>query len=205
MPASSDNRLTYGDLGNTCLHLCVDMQKMFAGNTDWHMPWMPRVLPKVCDIVAARPDRTIFTRFIPAQKPGEGHGTWRRYYKKWSSMTIDKLGPEMLELVPPLAEFAPSAEIVDKHVYSPWIETALHHRLKERGIDTLVISGGETDVCVLATVLGAVDRGYRVVIATDALCSSTDETHDAMLSIYHHRYGSQVETVTADVILKDWN
>jgi nicotinamidase-related amidase len=66
------------------------------------------------------------------------------------------------------------------------------------------VSGGETDVCVLATVLGAVDRGYRVVVATDALCSSSDETHDAMMTLYHNRYGQQVETVTTDIILENW-
>jgi hypothetical protein len=54
--------------------------------------------------------------------------------------------------------------------------------------------GGETEVCVLATVLGAIDIGYRVVIATDALCSSADATHNAMLEIYHGRFGMQVET-----------
>jgi nicotinamidase-related amidase len=32
-----------------------------------------------------------------------------------------------------------------------------------RDIDTLVIIGGETDECVLAAVLGAIDFGYRVV------------------------------------------
>jgi nicotinamidase-related amidase len=67
------------------------------------------------------------------------------------------------------------------------------------------VSGGETDVCVLATVLGAVDRGYRVVVATDALCSSSDETHDAMMTLYHNRYGQQVETVTTNTILDSWN
>jgi spore maturation protein CgeB len=41
-----------------------------------------------------------------------------------------------------------------------------------------VISGGETDVCVLAAVMDAVDAGYRVVLAADALCSVSDESHD---------------------------
>jgi nicotinamidase-related amidase len=45
--------------------------------------------------------------------------------------------------------------------------------------DTLIVSGGETDICLLATVRGAVDRGYRVALATDALCSSSNETHEA--------------------------
>ena len=56
--------------------------------------------------------------------------------------------------------------------------------LRRRQTDALVISGAETDVCVLAAVLGAVDFGYRVVLATDALCSSSDATHDALLTLY---------------------
>ncbi len=53
-------------------------------------------------------------------------------------------------------------------------------------------------VCVLAGVLGAVDRGYRVVVPTDALCSSSDRTHDALLTLYRERYGQQVETVPSE-------
>ena len=39
---------------------------------------------------------------------------------------------------------------------------------------------------------------------TDALCSSADETHDAMMNIYMNRFGEQVETVTTDTILESW-
>jgi nicotinamidase-related amidase len=119
-------------------------------------------------------------------------------------MTISHLGREMVELVPELRRFVPPARVIDKKVYSPWLEGNLDNLLRDTAIDTLVVSGGETDVCVLATVLGAVDRGYRVVVATDALCSSTDETHDAMMTLYHNRYGQQVETVTTDTILDSW-
>jgi nicotinamidase-related amidase len=98
----------------------------------------------------------------------------------------------------------PPAEVVDKRVYSPWVEPGLHDRLRARGVDTLVITGAETDVCVLAAVLGAVDRGYRVVVPTDALCSSSDRTHDALLTLYRERYGQQVETVPSEEILRSW-
>lgn len=70
--------------------------------------------------------------------------------------------------------------------------------------DTLVITGGETDVCVLATVLGAIDFGYRVVLVTDALCSSSDATHDALLTVYHQRFAQQVETVEMETVLSNW-
>ena len=32
----------------------------------------------------------MFTRFIPARRPGEGEGIWRRYYERWASMTIER-------------------------------------------------------------------------------------------------------------------
>jgi nicotinamidase-related amidase len=200
----SGNGLHYGALGKNCLHVCVDMQRMFAEQTDWHAPWMGRVTPVVRRLVEHRPERTIFTRFIPSEHPGEGQGTWKRYYERWASMTIERLGRQGLELVPELAPFVPPAEIIDKLVYSPWVEDKLQCRLQDRGIDTLVVTGGETDVCVLATVLGAVDRGYRIVVATDGLCSSSDQTHDASLTLYHSRFGQQVETATSEQILSNW-
>lgn len=196
--------LQNGPLTASCAHLCIDMQSLFAAETDWHTPWMNRVLPVVERLVEAWPERTLFTRFIPARHPGEGHGTWRRYWERWSSMTLEALPPEAVELLPSLARFTPPAEVVDKRVYSPWVDSDLHQRLQARGIDTLVVSGAETDVCVLAGVLGAVDRGYRVVVAKDAICSSSDHTHDALLALYHERYGQQVEAATAAEILGSW-
>jgi nicotinamidase-related amidase len=77
-------------------------------------------------------------------------------------------------------------------------------QLRDAGVDTLVITGGETDVCVFATMLGAIDWGFRVILVTDALCSSADETHDAMMNIYLNRFGEQVETVTTDTLLENW-
>ena len=119
-------------------------------------------------------------------------------------MTVDNIGADMVGLVPQLAAFVPPAAVLDKRVYSPWYEARLHAFLMEKHVDTLIVSGGETDVCVLSTVLGAVDHGYRVVIASDALCSSSDETHDALMSVYERRYSQQVELVNTDLILQEW-
>ena len=56
---------------------------------------------------------------------------------------------------------------------------------------------------MLAAVLGAVDLGYRVVLATDALCSSADQTHDALLTFYRQRFAQQIETAEAETILAE--
>lgn len=196
--------LIYGPPGPTAVHLCVDMQRMFAEPTDWHMPWLAKVLPKIAAIAEAHADRTIFTRFIPAQAPGRGAGMWRRYYERWASMTIERLGPGMTDIVPELSRLVPPARVHDKYVYSPWTGSDLHIQLRDAGIDTLIITGGETDVCVLSTVLGAIDWGFRVILVRDALCSSTDQTHDSMMNIYTNRFGAQVETVSTDILLDSW-
>ena len=85
VPASST--LTDKPLPPTAVHLCVDMQRLFGPATDWSLPWMPRVLPEIVRLCELGPERTIFTRFIPARRPGEGQGTWREYYEHWASMT----------------------------------------------------------------------------------------------------------------------
>ena len=196
--------IRFGPIGEEAVHICVDMQRLFAEPTEWQTPWMDRVLPRVVKLVERRPERTIFTRFIPAVEPGAGTGTWRRYFERWAAMTLSRLPPGLIDLVPPLDRFVPPARLLDKPIYSPWLSTALQTYLRRSGIDTLIVSGGETEVCVLATVMGAIDYGHRVVIATDALCSSADATHDAMLEIYGSRFGMQVETATVAEILETW-
>lgn len=98
----------------------------------------------------------------------------------------------------------PPANVLDKRVYSPWTEGDLDRFVAAWEIDTVIVTGGETDVCVLATVLGAVDRGLRVVLATDAPCSSSDATHDALMELYLSRFSQQIEAATANEVLAHW-
>ncbi len=203
--AIENHGLRFGPLGDNAFHLCVDMQNMFAGQTDWHTPWMERVLPNVERLVRRDPARTIFTRFVPAQNAEAAQGAWRQYYERWHTMTLDEIDPAMVEIVPSLADFVPPAIVFDKSTYGPWNDGALEGLLRCRRIDTLVVTGGETDVCVLGTVLGAVDRGFQVVVVGDGLCSASDETHDALMLLYSHRYGAQVETALTDEVLAQWH
>jgi len=202
MPGSSP--LRFGPLGERTVHLCVDMQNLFAEETPWNTPWMKRVLPVVTRIAERHPERTVFTRFIPARHTDELPGSWRRFYRRWADLTLERIDPRLLELVPALRRLAPPAGVVDKRVYSPFAEPALPQLLRERHVDALVITGAETDVCVLAAVIDAVDRGYRVVLAEDAICSSSDQTHDALMTLYHNRFSQQIETAEADAILEAW-
>ena len=193
-----------GPLGNGTVHICVDMQNLFSAGSPWAVPWLEEVLPAIVTIVEHAPERTIFTRFMTPESPDLARGTWADLYRAWPEVTGTNLGHEYLDLVPTLARFVPPARLLDKTCYSPWLGTGLHELVARSAIETLVVSGGETDVCVMATVLGAVDRGCRVVLATDAVCSTFNETHDALLDLYERRFTHQVETATAAEIVDGW-
>jgi nicotinamidase-related amidase len=165
---------------------------------------MERVLPVVAEIAERAPDRTVFTRFIPPYRPEDMPGTWRTYYERWRMATREYLDPGLLDLMPPLQRLVPPATVLDKPVYSAFAGHKLRDLVSERDIDTLLITGSETDMCVLATVLGAVDLGLRVVIVTDGVCSSSDEGHDSLLTLYSKRFRHQIETIDSEILFAQW-
>jgi nicotinamidase-related amidase len=186
------------------VHLCIDMQRIFSSEGPWPTPWLERVLPLVAEIVSRFPERCIFTRFITPMRPQDMPGMWQLYYEKWRDTTRERIDLRLLELLPALARFAPPAAVIEKTRYSAFAEPQLHAHLQERGVNALILTGSETDVCVLATVIGAVDLGYRVILVRDAVCSSSDRGHDALLEVYHRRYSEQIETADAQEILRSW-
>jgi nicotinamidase-related amidase len=119
-------------------------------------------------------------------------------------MVTSQLAPDMLQVVPTLARHMPPAMHFDKNRYSPWLFGDLDKTLRENGVDTLVVSGGESDVCVMATVLGAVDLGYRTIVCTDAIFGSADQTHDAAVTVFQSRFGQQLTTCTTQELLDSW-
>jgi nicotinamidase-related amidase len=191
-------------LTSRTVHLCIDMQRIFSSEGPWATPWMGRVLPVVTEIAARFPERTVFTRFITPERPEEMPGRWRCYYEKWRETTRERLDPRMLDLAPPLARLAPPATVIDKTRYSAFAGSGLLAELRKRKADGLIVTGAETDVCVLATVLDAVDLGHRVILVRDAICSSSDAGHDALLEVYHRRYSLQIETADAEDVLSRW-
>jgi len=58
---------------------------------------------------------------------------------------------------------------------------------------------------VLATVLGAMELGHRVVLVEDALCGSADRTHDLLMELYRSRFSHQIEIADCATILAAWS
>jgi nicotinamidase-related amidase len=98
---------------------------------------------------------------------------------------IDALQPQAGEIV------------IDKPGYSAFEHTALGQVLTTRGVDTLILTGITTEVCVSSTLRTAVDRGYRCFTVADACASSDAHLHAAALRMIDVEGGIFGEVVSA--------
>ena len=111
-------------------------------------------MPVAAALANRHPDSAVFTRFSPPERPDHMPGMWRRYCTRWRVPTRERLDLQRLELMTPAAGGALPA---GKTRYSAFAEPRPIEQLRQRETDALIVSGSETDVCVLATVLDAVD------------------------------------------------
>lgn len=185
------------------LHVVVDMQEVFASNPQWGFSGIHTIVPAVSRLAAAKPGQTLWTRFISAHSAEDAEGSWAALYRLWPGATL-AAGAQM-DILPALLPLVSGEDAVfDKPTYSAFHNPAFGAALKERRADTLVLSGIETDVCVLATALEAVDRGYFVVLAEDAVTSSDPDGHRQILEVIPRRLKSQLFRSDVASILEQW-
>lgn len=71
----------------------------------------------------------------------------------------------------------PDEPVIDKPGKGAFHQTDLEQVLRNNGIDTLIVGGVTTEVCVHTTIREANDRGYRCVALADACASYFPEFH----------------------------
>jgi len=191
-------------IGADAVHVCVDMQDLFAGETDWHTASIPEIVPNILRLAEHRPERTVFTRFTTPETPDQANGHWRGYYERWSSVTTSQMDPAMIDVMEAFRHLIPPARVADKPTYSAFESPAFCAILDELGCRTVICTGVETDVCVLGTVMTAMDRGYRVIVVSDGVHGSTPDSHEATLNHTYRRFEDQIEIGTTDEVIAAW-
>ncbi|MFS7943215.1 putative isochorismatase [Helianthus anomalus] len=71
--------------------------------------------------------------------------------------------------------------VVEKNTYSAFRGTGLEERLKEMGVEEVIVTGVMTNLCCETTAREAFVRGFRVFFSTDATATSMEELHEATL------------------------
>lgn len=67
--------------------------------------------------------------------------------------------------------------------------STLHASLEDREIDTVVVTGTLTNVCVESTVRDAAALGYRVILLGDGCAAMRDADHNATLHVVYRSFG----------------
>lgn len=89
-----------------------------------------------------------------------------------------------------LAELEPTPEdyYIPKYRWSAFHQTYLDLALRSRGTDTLIISGGSTDVGVTSTMYSGRDLDYNLIVVSDACGTSHDQrAHDMLMELIFPR------------------
>jgi len=100
-----------------------------------------------------------------------------------------------------LNDIRPEDAQITKKRYSAFIQGSsdIERHLRERGIDTLLITGTATNVCCESTARDAMMLNFKVVMVADGLATHTDEEHNATLSNFYGQFGD-VQTVDEVVV-----
>jgi nicotinamidase-related amidase len=84
------------------------------------------------------------------------------------------------EVVPELAPH-PSDLVIRKLRYDAFYGTPLEHELRRRRVETLIITGTVSNICVLHTAGSAALRWFRVIVPVDAISALTEFDQQAAL------------------------
>lgn len=184
--------------------IVVDVQRLFFDPTPWHVPAMSSIFPPLKALLRAAGARTIFTRFRTPPRAEDASGSWQTYYRRWRDVLAERLPERLFHIVPEVAACAPEAIVCDKFTYSAFEAARFREALARLRPRHLVMAGVETDVCVLATLFGAVDRGFPVWLVRDAVASADAAASDAVLDTLLPRLPEQVHIVTSHQLLAAW-
>ena len=185
--------------GRTAL-VVVDMQRGFldAGEA-MAVPPAREIIPAIQTLLGvfrARRLPVVFTEFVYSENvpvligalhpehtpaaPGAPRG-----FGLPSSSCLE--GTASAETVPDLAPL-PGEIVVRKRGYDAFAGTLLDRALRARNVTSLVVAGTMTDICVLATVTGALHREYRVTVVEDGVATLWPEIQRATLDIIGRAY-----------------
>jgi nicotinamidase-related amidase len=87
--------------------------------------------------------------------------------------------PDQLDRV-----FPPYGQRYVKHHFNLCLEPDILEAVESLKRDQLLIAGAETDVCVLLSVLGLLERGYQVFVLEDCLFTAENNIGPAIRRIY---------------------
>jgi nicotinamidase-related amidase len=183
--------------------LVVDLQNQFVEEgAVLEVPQTRDVMPAVKQLLSACRDLRVPVLYTALVH--EAPESLPRFYELLPLLKGQAYRPETRE-VEIHAEVAPQdgEMVVNKAQYSAFEGTNLSSMIEkvgraDAGVDTLIVVGCVTNVCVESTARDAFQKGYRVVVVSDACAAVFPDLHDATLKNVRHGFG---RVMTAEEVI----
>jgi nicotinamidase-related amidase len=200
------------DPAHTAL-IVVDLQNDFCaldglwGSLGLDLTMTAKVLPNVQRLIAGARRAAVPVIYIQmtnlpdlaSQSPSR-----LRYSAKKLRLTpeqvICKIGSWGAEFLPEIAP-QPVDLVIQKWRYSAFDGTPLDQVLRSKGVQTVVVCGATTSVCVEGTARDAFTHDYYTVLPTDCVSDVRQDWHEASLLLMQ----SRVDEVTSDEVIAAWD
>jgi len=191
--------------------LVVDMQNAFLlpGVAHSLCPMAQEIVPNINRLAQAMRDSGGTVVWIKTTFTAETLKSWSTYYdlskpeqnvKRAEALAAGSKGHELWAAL----DVRPGDVTVEKKRFSAFIQGSsnLAELLRERGIDTVVVTGTVTGVCCESTARDAMMCNFKTIMVTDGNAAMTDEDHNASLANFYLTFGDVMSTDQAIACLK---
>jgi nicotinamidase-related amidase len=120
--------------------------------------------------------------------------------KKWGEHAMK--GTEGAEVIPELKP-GKGDYVFEKRTYSGFFETGLDLLLREMGVDTIILTGLDTNICVRHTAADGFFRGYKIVVPKDATEALSEQEYRQGLGYIKKVYDADI--TETDNIVERWS
>ena len=182
----------------------IDMQNAFvAPGAPMEVPAARAIVAPINRLAAELRKRGVTVIWISHQNAKDGRD-WSGFFdsfiapgRRADAAAALSAGSELQKLFPELAVEKGDLRL-SKNRYSPFIKNDFEEKLKQRGIDTLLIAGTKTNVCCECTARDAMMLDYKVVMLSDCTAALSEDEQRATLENVIQQFG---DVLTADEAL----
>jgi len=175
--------------------LVIDMQNAFvAPGAPIEVPAARAIVAPINRLAAELRRRGVMVIWVQHENRKDG-GDWAGFFdafvapgRRAEAAGALAAGSELHKLYPELSIEKEDLRVT-KNRYSALIKGDLGDKLRERSIDTLLLAGTKTNVCVECTARDAMMLDYKVVLLSDCTAALSDDEQRATLENVIQQFG----------------
>lgn len=166
----------------------IDMQQYFF-RTEERREKLNELVESINDLINYSENNNIpIYQVLTIHK--EDKSTWNLFMKKYNFSALIE-GTDEAKLLPHI-KFNDRHIVMIKTRQSTFIRTNFEEDLRNREIDTVIISGVFTHGCVGRTAIDAYERDFNVILAKDASFSHLKEQEEVMFEVISKEQGQLI-------------